>query len=105
MLCAGLSCGRSYLPRHEASDTAKMQIRMLEIAVDAYEMKNGRYPASLDDVREFMKGGELPQTPWRGEYQYAPTSTNEGFRYEIKCVKPDGRVLANWNIRQGANRK
>jgi general secretion pathway protein G len=79
-------------------DTAKTQIRMLETAVDAYNMKNGKNPGSLDDVKEFLKGGELPATPWQGEYSYSGSSSTAGYTYEISCTAPDGTVIANTSI-------
>ncbi len=79
-------------------DAAKTQIRMLETACDSYNMKNGKYPATLDDVKEFLRGNELPMTPWGGEYTYAGSSSNPGYTYEISCTAPDGTVIANYNM-------
>lgn len=79
-------------------DTAKTQIRMLETAVDAYNMKNGKNPATLDEVKDFLKGGEVPETPWHGDYQYASSSSSAGFTYEITCTAQDGTVIANTSI-------
>ena len=79
-------------------DTAKTQIRMLETALDSYNMKNGKYPATLDEVKEFLRGNEIPDTPWHGDYQYTPSSSNPGYSYEVTCTAPDGTVIANYNI-------
>jgi general secretion pathway protein G len=79
-------------------DAAKTQIRMLETALDSYNMKNGKYPASLDDVKEFLRGNELPMTPWNGEYQYSASSSQAGYSYEISCTAPDGTLIANYNM-------
>lgn len=79
-------------------DTCKTQIRMLETALDSYNMKNGKYPSTLDEVREFLRGNELPLTPWGGEYQYSATSSQAGYSYEISCSAPDGTLIANYNI-------
>ena len=79
-------------------DTAKTQIRMLETAVDAYNMKNGKNPATLDEVKEFLKGGEIPMTPWKGEYEYSASSSQAGYSYEISCSAQDGTVIGNYNI-------
>jgi general secretion pathway protein G len=79
-------------------DTAKTQIRMLETALDSYNMKNGKYPGTLDEVKEFLKGNELPETPWHGDYSYAATSSQPGYSYEISCTAPDGTLIANYNI-------
>lgn len=79
-------------------DTAKTQIRMLETSVDAFNMKNGKNPATLDEVKEFLKGGEVPMTPWNGEYEYSASSSQAGFTYEISCTAPDGTVIGNYNI-------
>ena len=85
-------------------DTAKTQIRMLESALDSYNMKNGKYPATLDEVKEFLRGNELPETPWGGEYQYSASSSAAGYSYEITCTAPDGTVIANttMNKRKGS---
>jgi len=79
-------------------DACKTQIRMLETALESYNMKNGKYPATLDEVREFLRGNELPETPWHGEYQYSASSSQAGFSYEISCTAPDGTLIANYNL-------
>lgn len=79
-------------------DTAKTQIRMLETALDSYNMKHGKYPGSLDDAKEFLRGNEIPQTPWKGEYQYSGSSSTAGYSYEISCTAPDGTVIANTTL-------
>ena len=76
-------------------DTAKTQIRMLETALDSYNMKNGKYPGTLDEVKDFLRGNEIPETPWHGDYQYTPSSSTAGYSYEITCTAPDGTVIAN----------
>ena len=77
---------------------------MLETALDSYNMKNGKYPASLDEAKEFLRGNEIPATPWQGEYQYSASSSAAGFSYEISCTAPDGTVIANTTMskRKGA---
>lgn len=86
-------------------DAAKAQIRMLDTAVNAYNMKNGKNPGSLDELKEFLTGGEIPTTPWQGEYSYASSSSTAGYTFEISCTAPDGTVIANTtlNKKSGAN--
>lgn len=85
-------------------DTAKTQIRMLETALDSYNMKNGKYPATLDEVKEFLRGNEIPATPWNGDYEYTATSSHPGYAYEISCSAPDGTTIANYNMSSRANK-
>jgi general secretion pathway protein G len=45
-------------------------IRTLSLAVDQFEMTKGQYPASLQDVAQYVRDG-IPTDPWGGDYVYA----------------------------------
>lgn len=82
---------------------AKTDISMLETALDAFEIDNGRYPtneeglAALSDappgLREwrgpYIRRG-APKDPWGNEYVYRfPGKNNAPF--ELQCFGPDGK--------------
>jgi general secretion pathway protein G len=81
-------------------ETAKVQIRSLESALDAFKLDNGFYPASdqgLDALikkpetgripnkwREggYLKPARIPKDPWSREFVYFSPG-NEGREYEL----------------------
>lgn len=81
-------------------DTAKVQIRALEGALDAFRLDNGFYPTTdqglsalikkpeagrvPDKWREggYLKPARIPKDPWNKDYLYFAPG-NEGHEYEI----------------------
>lgn len=65
------------------TDTAKMQLRNIESALDLYRLDAGRYPASLDALIAQPTGEER----WRGPYLKKATGLTdpwgEPFKYRI----------------------
>ena len=88
-------------------ETAKIQIRSLESALDGYKLDNGFYPATDQGLEALIKkpeagripakwreGGYLkparvPKDPWDHAYQYFSPG-NEGREYEIISYGADG---------------
>lgn len=88
-------------------ETAKIQIRSLESALDGYKLDNGFYPATdqgLDALikkpesgripnkwREggYLKPARIPKDPWGFDYHYYSPG-NENREYEIISYGPDG---------------
>ena len=72
------------------SDTAKLQIEDLGVALDLFYLENGRYPntgeglaalvqkpAGLDNWNgPYLKKKKIPQDPWQREYLYQSPGQN-----------------------------
>jgi general secretion pathway protein G len=72
------------------SDTAKLQIGDLGVALDLFYLENGRYPrteeglvalvqkpAELDNWNgPYLKKNNIPKDPWQHEYQYQSPGQN-----------------------------
>jgi general secretion pathway protein G len=87
-------------------EAAKVQIRSLEGALDAFKLDNGFYPATdqgLDAlIRKpeagripakwrdggYLKPARIPQDPWGKEFVYLSPG-NEGREYDIVSYGPD----------------
>jgi general secretion pathway protein G len=67
---------------------ASAQIAMFEEAIDLYRLEKHAYPASLEDLKEFMKK-EIPQDPWDKPYIYNRPGDN-GRDYDIISYGADG---------------
>jgi general secretion pathway protein G len=88
-------------------ETAKIQIKSLESALDGYKLDNGFYPTTdqgLDALikkpeagripmkwREggYLKPARIPKDPWDHDYHYYSPG-NEGREYEIISYGADG---------------
>src|SRR5512136_1341232 len=107
-LLAGLVLPRILGQEEKAKfEAAKVQIRSLESALDAFKLDNGFYPATdqgLDALikkpeagripnkwREggYLKPARIPKDPWGNEYHYYSPG-NENRQYEIISYGPDG---------------
>ena len=106
-LLAGLVLPRILGQEEKAKiETAKVQIRSLEGALDAFKLDNGFYPATdqgLDALikkpetgripnkwREggYLKPARIPKDPWGKEYVYLSPGS-EGREYEIVSYGAD----------------
>jgi len=89
-------------------EAAKVQIRALESALDAFKLDNGFYPSTdqgLDALikkpetgrvstkwREggYLKPARIPKDPWGNDYMYVSPG-GEGREYEIVSYGADGQ--------------
>lgn len=104
-------------------EAAKVQIRSLEGALDAFKLDNGFYPATdqgLDALirkpeagripnkwREggYLKPARIPKDPWGKDFVYVSPG-NEGRDYEILSYGPDNEPggdgsnadIESWNL-------
>ncbi len=82
----------------------KADISSIGAAVEAYNMVEGKYPASLSALTEgndpYLK--TLPKDPWGTEYQYNVPSTHAGHRYDIFSQGENGRQIGTWNLSEKA---
>jgi general secretion pathway protein G len=94
---------------------AQSQISNLEMALDAFEVDNGFYPRSLDELVSqpsnaknwrgpYMKKG-IPDDPWGNGYVYEFPGRQNQQSYDLMSMGPDGRAggdddVTNWSDQQ-----
>ena len=86
---------------------AKLQIEAFSSALDLYFLDTGRYPSSSEGLQvlvrkpgnvdvwngPYLKGGQVPQDPWKNEYLYRAPGQSSPF--EIMSLGADGREGGN----------
>jgi general secretion pathway protein G len=81
---------------------AKSNITSLSMAVQEFEMINGNYPSSLDQLLDESKGGPfmekkaIPSDPWGKPYTYSTPGSHNNHSFDISCTSPKGTVINNW---------
>lgn len=100
--------GRSEQARQTA---ARADISSIKTALDAYEVDNGYYPKSLQDLvtapGDASKNwhgpylDKLPQDPWGHNYLYYYPGKHNTSSYDLLSVGPDGKEgtsddVGNW---------
>jgi general secretion pathway protein G len=94
---------------------AKTDLSMLETALDAFEVDNGRYPTDADGGIEalvrapsnmpgwknpYIKGGGVPKDPWGNPYVYKAPGAHNTSGFDLSSMGPDGREggddITNW---------
>lgn len=85
----------------------KADINSIAAAVEAYNMVEGKYPASLSSLTEgndpYLK--TLPKDPWGNEYQYNVPSSHAGHRYDIYSSGENGNQIGTWNLGEKSGSK
>ena len=84
-------------------DAAKAQLTVLTRATQAYRIKNGEYPETLNELVEgkpsYLKNKDALIDPWKRMYHYQPSGEkNDGKRPDIWTETPDKQVIGNWSI-------
>lgn len=95
-----------------ARKTAAMtQISTFKTALNAYEVDNGSYPKSLQDLVERPRDaqnwngpyldGPVPLDPWKNPYIYVYPGRHNPNGYDLSSMGPDGREgteddITNW---------
>jgi hypothetical protein len=79
---------------------AKTHIQAIDTALQAYRVKNDKFPEGLDKLTEgekpFLKRESLID-PWKKPYQYEATGPkNDGKKPDVWTVTPDKKTLGNW---------
>jgi general secretion pathway protein G len=104
--------GRSQQAKETA---ARSQIASFEMALDAFEVDNGYYPAGANGLQElidapsgapdwrgpYLKKPTIPLDPWANEYIYAYPGNENPDGYDLWSMGPDGREggtddITNW---------
>jgi general secretion pathway protein G len=83
---------------------ARLQVKVLTNAAEAYYTKHGEWPPSLASLTEKESDGSRPylepdalKTPWQTAYQYDPSGPNNGGnKPDIWADSPVGRI-GNWS--------
>lgn len=78
--------------------TAAAQMQMFETALDTFRLDMGRYPASLQELRQSNAPGwdgpylpkDLPLDPWGNPYAYETPGT-DGSPYKLYSLGADGK--------------
>ncbi len=80
-------------------EAAVLQIRSLEEACQAYSLKNGEFPKTLDVLAKDGKiDREILTDPWDKKFRYDPAGPkHKGNKPDIWTVTPDGRTIGNFD--------
>jgi len=100
----------------QAKETAAITtIANIEVALDAFEIDNGRYPTTSEGLRALLeqpsdaddwKGPYLKKAvsldPWGNEYVYKLPGQHNEYGYDLYSFGPDGRQgseddVINWS--------
>ncbi|MFC1467229.1 type II secretion system major pseudopilin GspG [Verrucomicrobiota bacterium] len=86
---------------------AKSAISSLGSALDLYELDNGKYPSSLQDLVKqpgsaknwqgpYLKKG-LPKDPWGNDFIYQHPGAHNTHGYDLSSKGPEGgKTITNW---------
>jgi len=99
--------GRSEQARQAA---AHADLSSIKTALDAFEVDNGYYPKSLQDLVQQPSNAKnwhgpyldnLPQDPWQNPYVYTYPGRHNSNAYDLMSVGPDGKAgtdddIGNW---------
>jgi len=99
--------GRSEQARQAA---AHADLSSIKTALDAFEVDNGYYPKSLQDLVQQPSNAKnwhgpyldsLPQDPWQNPYVYTYPGRRNSSSYDLMSVGPDGKAgsdddIGNW---------
>ena len=100
--------GRSEQARQAAT---RADISSIKTALDAFEVDNGFYPKSLQDLLQQSNDAKnwhgpyldkVPQDPWGNPYVYAIPGRHNPNGYDLSSVGPDGKAgtdddIGNWS--------
>ena len=94
---------------------AKADISSVEMALDSFEVDNGFYPKSLNDLNDqpanapgwkgpYLKKG-VPPDPWGNNYVYENPGKHGNSSYDLMSAGPDGRSgtdddLTSWDTKR-----
>jgi len=81
---------------------AKSNIVALSMAIQEFEMMNGDYPSSLEQLLDESKGGpymekkSIPTDPWDKPFTYTAPGSHNSHTFDLSCTSPKGTVVNNW---------
>lgn len=74
MLMSAVAVSALQIYDHSQTEKAKLDVKNLGTALDAYRLQKGRYPAPAEGLAALTKSKvlkELPDDPWGTPYAYA----------------------------------
>lgn len=80
---------------------AGADINSLSMGITEYEMKNGKFPSSLDELISKENGGpylnklKVPLDPWGNSYQYQAPGANNTHSFDL-YTEFEGTSINNW---------
>lgn len=100
--------GRSEQARQAA---ARADLAAIKTALDAYEVDNGSYPKSIQDLIQQPRESKnwhgpylekIPQDPWGNEYTYTMPARRNASGYDLTSIGPDSKEgteddFGNWS--------
>jgi len=102
-ILAGIAIPRMGGRTEQANITqAESNITALGMAISEFEMMNGVYPSSLDQLLDESKGGPymqkkaIPTDPWDTPFVYAAPGSHNNHTFDLSCTSPKGTLVNNW---------
>ena len=89
----------------------KGQLSIFATSLDMFEVDNGHYPRSLNDLiikprdatnwRKYLDTDSIPLDPWHNAYVYTFPGKHRTDSYDLMSMGPDGKVggdddIVNW---------
>ncbi len=75
-------------PEKARLSRAQLEVNMLQMQANAFQLDNGKPPGSLQDLVEYFEEGKFPaKDPWGGEY--VMEQSKDGVR--VKCPNLDAK--------------
>jgi type II secretory pathway pseudopilin PulG len=104
VVCVGIGSLVVYKSMDDARDAAaRLGIAKIEEAVQAYKLRHGQFPASLQELTQRNEDGTPPYLeatdlidPWANQYSYEPQVLNTLGKPRISTFAPNGNKIANW---------
>jgi general secretion pathway protein G len=95
----------------QQKNTAKINVKTLETAVNNYYTDHSRYPSSLQELLHkdsqggpYLTSQDMITDPWGQTYQYTPNGVNPDTGEqspEISTTAPDGTRISNFSRKSG----
>jgi general secretion pathway protein G len=102
--------GRSEQAKETAATT---QISSFSTALNNFEVDNGYYPKSLNDLLvqprdaqnwhgPYLQTDVIPKDPWGNDYAYRAPGSHNPSSFDISSAGPPGgdKTFANWTLRK-----
>jgi general secretion pathway protein G len=102
--------GRTAQAKEQAAIT---QISTFKTALDAFEVDNGYYPKSLNDLfvqprdatkwhGPYLQADAPPKDPWGNDYIYKFPGTHNPTSYDLSSAGPpnEDKLIANWTLKR-----
>jgi general secretion pathway protein G len=82
----------------------RANITSISSALAMYEMNNGAYPNSLDQLLDSSKPGfpflgksSVPKDPWKAPFKYQVPGSHNTHQFDLSFSTPSGEEIGNWD--------